>query len=127
VITVEEAVRIQQILIEQFGGTSGLRNLELLESALARPYQTFDGQELYLNPEDKAAALLESLVMNHPFLDGNKRIGYVLMRMILLENDLDIDASQDEKYQVIVDVSIGSMKFEQIKNWIKSRLIKNMS
>ena len=106
-ITVEESIRIHQILIENFGGASGLRNRELLESALTRPYQTFDGQELYPNPEDKAAALVESLVINRPFLDGNKRIGYVLMRIMLLEDNLDLVATKDEKYELIIEISKG--------------------
>ena len=125
-ITVDYVLRIQQILIEQFGGSSGLRSRELLESALARPYQTFDGHDLYPDPEDKAAALVESLVINHPFLDGNKRLGYVLMRIILLDQNLDIRASTEEKYELIIDISKGSLKFEQIRDWIKLRLIKNV-
>lgn len=125
-ITVDDAIRIQQILIGQFGGSSGLRSRELLESAMARPYQTFDGQELYPNPEDKAAALVESMVINHPFLDGNKRIGYVMMRMILLDNAFDVTATTEEKYELIIEISKGLMKFEQIRDWIKLRLTKNV-
>lgn len=112
------------ILIMNFGGTTGLRNRELLESALARPLQTFDGKELYPNPEDKAAALAESIIINHPFLDGNKRVGYVLLRITLREFNLDIDASENEKYALIIEASKGTLNFEQIRDWIKSRLTK---
>jgi len=62
---------------------------------------TFDQNELYPSPIDKAAALIESLISNHPFIDGNKRIGYVLLRYFLLENDLDIKATQSEKFDFV--------------------------
>jgi death-on-curing protein len=68
-----------------------------LESTIHRPFSTFDQISLYPSPADKATAILESILMNHPFLDGNKRTAYVLMRMILLEQHLDIRASQEEK------------------------------
>lgn len=126
-IPVPEVIRIHQILIESFGGTNELRNREALESALARPYQTFDSQELYPNPEDKAAALVESIVINHPFLDGNKRIGYTLMRITLLEYNLDIDTSQEEKYNLIIEISTGVKKFEDIRDWLKSRLFQTLT
>ena len=85
-IPVTEALRIHEILIERFGGIKGVRDLELLKSSLNRPLQTFDGKELYPTITEKAAALLESLIKNHPFHDGNKRIGYTMCRLILLEN-----------------------------------------
>src|SRR5215217_7755987 len=71
-----------------------IRDRGILESALNRPYATFDKNELYPHATDKAAAILESLVANHPFIDGNKRIGYVMMRLTLLENKLDLAANQ---------------------------------
>ena len=89
-----------------------------MESALARPYATFDQKELYPDVIDKAAALFESLIINHPFVDGNKRISYVLMRLILLEENLDITASQDEKYKFVISASTGEFRFAEIKNWI---------
>ena len=85
-ISVAQAEQIHNVLIEKFGGLIGIRDLAGLEAALARPYATFDQHELYPEPMDKAAAVFESLVINHPFMDGNKRISYVLMRLILLEN-----------------------------------------
>ena len=71
-ISFENAVKIHSLLIEKFGGTSGIRDKNLLESALARPYQTFDKKELYPSPLEQAAALIESLITNHPFMDGNR-------------------------------------------------------
>ena len=69
-ISIDEAIRIQSVLIDKFGGTVGLRDKNLLESALTRPYQTFDNKDLYPTPSEKAAAIIESLLINHPFLDG---------------------------------------------------------
>lgn len=121
-IDLQDVLNIHTILIDKFGGTKGLRDKGLLESAINRPYATFDKQDLYPNPEDKAAAILESLLINHPFLDGNKRTAYVLMRLILLDYGLDILANQDDKYKMVIAASTGEMKFEAIKNWIQVRL-----
>lgn len=84
-----------------------------------RPYQTFDGKELYPTPLDKAAAILESIVKNHPFTDGNKRTGYVLARLLLMNDQLDIEAEQNQKYQFVISISTGELNFEQIKEWLR--------
>ena len=76
-ISLEQVIKIQDILIDKFGGAKGIRDLAQLESALSRPYQTFGGIELHENQFHKAAAIIQSLLINHPFIDGNKRIGYV--------------------------------------------------
>jgi death-on-curing protein len=123
-ITVEEAVRIHVILIDRFGGINGIRDRNLLESVLSRPFQTFDKKDLYSSPVDKAAALIESIVINHPFLDGNKRFGYVAMRLILLESGLDIDAPEEDKYLFVLGIAKGELKFNEICSWIKKNLIQ---
>ena len=92
-IRLEQVLIFHTRLIEIFGGTEGIRSLELLKSALARPFQTFDGEDLYNTPFQKAAAIAESITGNHPFVDGNKRMGYVLMRLLLNQYDLDIVSS----------------------------------
>ena len=84
-ISRQEVESIHEILIEKFGGSSGIRDREILESAVGRPYQTFDQNDLYPSPIDKAAAIFESIISNHPFVDGNKRTAYVVMRLMLLE------------------------------------------
>lgn len=92
---------------------------KLANSALNRPYQTFDGNELYPTPIDKAAAILESIVKNHPFTDGNKRTGYVLARLLLMNEQLDIRANQEQKYQLVISISKGELSFDQIKEWLE--------
>ncbi|SCY37034.1 type II toxin-antitoxin system death-on-curing family toxin [Flavobacterium caeni] len=123
-ISLKEVEIIHNILIDKFGGSKGIRDLGLLESALARPFATFDNNDLYPNPVDKAAAILESIAINHPFIDGNKRTAYTLMRLILLEYQFDIMASQDEKYDLVILVSTGDYRFDEIKNWIELNLEK---
>ena len=117
----EDVIKIHKLLIDQFGGSHGVRDESSLNSAINRPFATFDQQELYPEPVDKAAAILESIVTNHPFIDGNKRTGYVLARLLLLKSGLDIKATQEEKYEMVIAVSKGEWKFEQIKDWITER------
>lgn len=123
-ISIKEVEIIHNILIDKFGGSKGIRDIGLLESALARPFATFDNNDLYPNPTEKASAILESIVINHPFIDGNKRTAYTLMRLILLENGLDIFASQESKYDLVISASTGKFRFDEIKNWIQSNLKK---
>lgn len=123
-INIEEVLRIHNLLIDTFGGSKGVRDKASLESAIHRPYATFDQMELYPDPIDKAAAILESILINHPFIDGNKRTGYVLMRLILLQYKLDIDTSQTEKYSFVIAVAKGEMTKEVIIVWLKSKVKK---
>ncbi|GAB3997445.1 type II toxin-antitoxin system death-on-curing family toxin [Spirosoma daeguense] len=118
-ITLEEVLAIHQVLIEEFGGASGVRDETILLSALQRPYSGFGAVEFYPEIGQKAAAILESIVTGHPFVDGNKRTGYVLMRLLLLEQGKDILAGQNEKYTFVIDVATGVLSFEQIVNWVK--------
>lgn len=123
-IELKDVLVIHNILIEKFGGSKGIRDKGALESAINRPYASFDKTDLYPYPADKAAAILESILINHPFIDGNKRTAYVLMRMILIENAFDINATQEDKYQMVIAASKGEIRLDEIKSWIKSRLIK---
>src|SRR6185436_4153138 len=121
-ISLAEVEKIHDILIEKFGGLKGIRDHGILDSAINRPYQTFDGQDLYPDPVDKAAAIFESIISNHPFVDGNKRTAYVLMRLLLLEHELDLAAVEEAKYDFVITAAKGELRFEQIKSWIKTNL-----
>ncbi|MBS1936510.1 MAG: type II toxin-antitoxin system death-on-curing family toxin [Bacteroidetes bacterium] len=120
-IALEEALAIHAELIEATGGSHGVRDQGGLEAALARPFATFGGQEFYPDPATKAAALLESVVKNHPFVDGNKRTGYVLARLMLLTYDMDLQASDDEEYDLVIRVATGRMDVEEVHAWMKTR------
>jgi death-on-curing protein len=104
-LDISDVLLIHERLIQEFGGTPGLRDNELLESAILRPLQTFDSAELYPSIEEKASAIIESIITNHPFIDGNKRTGYTLFRIFLLSKGKDIDCSQDEKYDFVLSVA----------------------
>ncbi len=118
--TITQVLEIHHQAIDLHGGSNGIRDVEGLESAIARPFQTFGGENLYPTHIEKSAAIIESMIMNHPFVDGNKRTGYILGRLIMLLADSDFIAIEDEKYQFVIDVSTGTFRFEEIVEWIKS-------
>jgi death-on-curing protein len=119
------AEKLHNILIDKFGGSKGIRDKGSLLAALARPYASFDQQDLYPSAAEKAAAVFESIIINHPFIDGNKRIAYLLLRLTLLESGYDISATQDEKYDMTIAASKGDIRIEEIKSWISDKLINN--
>ncbi len=121
-IEIRDVLSIHNLLIDKFGGSKGVRDQGLLESAINRPFATFDNQDLYPTHSDKAAAILESILINHPFVDGNKRTAYVLMRLILLDDGYDIAATHDEKYQIVISASKGEARFDEIKSWIEAHI-----
>jgi death-on-curing protein len=119
-IEISEAIQLHRTLIDHFGGSHGLRDTAALESALSRPFQRFDGKELYPTVQEKAAALVESILINHPFIDGNKRTGYGLLRIFLELNGFKISASSDNKYEFIINIASGTMNFEGIVKWLEA-------
>ena len=121
-ISIEEVLWIHDILIFRFGGSPGVRDKELLQSSILRPYSTFDSADLYPTAIDKASALIESIVKNHPFIDGNKRTGYTVMRLFLLNEGLDINATENQKFKFVIEIAEGKLSINEIKNWIESHL-----
>lgn len=111
-------------IVEQSGGACGLRDLELLKSAIAQPQMTFDSQELYPTLVEKAAAIGHSLIGNHPFLDGNKRIGHATIETFLLLNGFEISSTVDEQEQVILQLASGGMSREELTEWLKSHIVE---
>lgn len=106
-----EHLRLDDLLaIEEALGSPGIRDVGLLESALARPQATVFGDEAYPDLVTKAAALTHSIVTNHALVDGNKRLGLVALRLFLGLNDHDLEASQDEKFGLIMAIAEGSLR-----------------
>ena len=123
-IEVSEVIRLHHILIDNFGGSPGIRDLPGLESALARPFQTYEGKDLYPSIYEKAAALVGSVLINHPFVDGNKRTGYSLLRIYLGLYGFEISASVDNRYELVIDIASGTLKFDGILAWLKNHTKK---
>jgi death-on-curing protein len=121
-LTLNEVLEIYSHVMQQSGGTIGIRNIGSLESALAQPRMTFGGEELYPTIVEKASALGFSLIQNHPFIDGNKRTGHAAMEVFLILNGFEIDASTDEQEQVILRVASGKISREEFTDWLRTHI-----
>jgi death-on-curing protein len=118
-ITKKEILQLHELSIQTYGGAHGIRDEGMLESAIARPFQTFGGEDLYPTVYEKAAAFAESLIINHPFVDGNKRTGFAVMLATLRRGNIKLTASQNDTYNFVIAISTGEMKFEAIVEWLK--------
>lgn len=124
-LTLSELLVLYQHVIEQSGGLNGVRSIENLESAVAQPRMTFEGQDIYPSLAEKAAALGYSIIMNHPFMDGNKRAGHAAMETFLFLNGYEINASDDEQEKLILDVAAGLMNRAIFAAWLDAHLQKS--
>ena len=119
----DEVVELHRRSLARFGGMAGIRDAGLLDSAVAQPQSAFGGQDLYPALAEKAAALGFSLIINnHPFVDGNKRAGFVAMTVFLELNGKRLNCSTDEGEAVILAVASGTMARAQLAAWIESKL-----
>ncbi len=116
-LTAVQVLFIHARLLAETGGAPGVRDLGLLESAVARPQATFDGQDLYPDLYAKVAALMAGLVNNHPFIDGNKRVGVTAAALFLVRNGLQLRASNEELEQVTLEVAQGRLNVDQMATW----------
>lgn len=121
-ISLKLAKELNEIIAKASGGSAGVRDSGSLLSALNRPFQTFDAQDLYPTAIEKSAAIVESIIINHPFIDGNKRMGYAFMRLLLSEEGYVLKASENETYNLIISIAEGKMNSEEIINWIKNNI-----
>jgi death-on-curing protein len=119
-LTAEQILFIHYRLVNETGGEHGVRNLGLLESAVARPRQTFDNEELYPDIFEKSAALMESLVNNHPFIDGNKRTGIACAVLFLRQNGIAFSAKNAELEKFTLRVASSKVKRSEIVKWLKN-------
>ncbi len=114
----EQILLLHTQLIEEFGGTDGVRDYNLLDSALEAPFQSFAGEELYPTIQAKAARLGYGLIKNHTMLDGNKRIGAHAMLVFLALNGIEMKYTQKELYETVLSVAAGSMEYEDLLQWV---------
>ena len=119
-ISVEQAMRLHDHVIRDHGGSPGVRDQAGLLAALGRPYATFGGEDLYKDVYEQAAAIGESITMNHPFVDGNKRTGFALIMYVLDTAGLWINAPSEEVYQFVVDLATGEKRFEEAVEWLRA-------
>lgn len=113
---------MHELIIERHGGLRGLRDPNALEAAVAQPKHTYARTDLYPTLSDKAAALAYSLVLNHPFIDGNKRVGHAATETFLVLNGHEIDAGIDEQESLMIDLASGKLSREALAQWIASHL-----
>jgi len=118
-IDVNQIIEVQKNLINKFGGSHGTRDMNGLLSAINRPYQTFDNIDLYPTSIEKAAAITQSLVINHPFIDGNKRIGYYMCIYFIALENLQLNCTKESKRDFIIAIAEGKLDFDQIVQWLK--------
>ena len=114
----EKVKLLHQLMAEATGGSAGVRDEGLLDSAIENAFATFGGEELYPSKEEKAASLAYSLISDHAFVDGNKRIGVYVMLSFLELNGIRIEASDDDVIKLGLGTADGSMKRDEILAWI---------
>ena len=115
----EKVLLLHQLIAQETGGGVGVRDDGLLESALNNAYATFGGEELYKTKEEKAASLGFSLISNHAFVDGNKRIGVYVMLTFLEAEGIKINCTNEDVVDLGLSVAAGDMKYDEILAWIK--------
>lgn len=121
-VTAEDVIALHSRVIEKSGGIDGLRDRALLEAAVAAPLQSFGGTDFYPSILEKAARLGYGLASNHAFLDGNKRIGALMVQLILKWNGYDLQLQTGELSDAFISIASGSMSEEQLLNWICEHL-----
>jgi len=120
-LSLEQVLDLHRRQLRLFGGAARLRDRGALKSAVARPQMTFGGEDLYPEIEDKAAALMHSLVMNHPFVDGNKRVGAHACVLLLMANGVEPMFSPAELTAITLATARGEVSAEALSIWLRQR------
>lgn len=118
-LTAEQVLFIHSRLIDETGGSHGIRDVGLLQSAIAKPMATFGGEDLYSDIFQKAAALMESLIKNHPFIDGNKRTAISSTGIFLRINGYSLETSQKELEDFTLNMATGKASLDDAAKWFK--------
>lgn len=123
-VTLDVVIAIHDDMIERYGGSFGIRDLGLIQSAIARPQTSFGGEDLYPTVLDKSAALFHSLIFNHPFVDGNKRTALTTTARFLYVNGYELKAGEEEFINFPLRVENQHLSIEQITKWLKEHSYK---
>ncbi|MFQ5897399.1 MAG: type II toxin-antitoxin system death-on-curing family toxin [Candidatus Methylomirabilia bacterium] len=118
-LSVAEVLELHRRVLERWGGASGLRDTGALESAIAQPRMSFGGEELYPDLPAKVAALCFFLIRNHPFVDGNKRVGHAAMEVFLVLNGYELDASTETQERLMLQLADGSVGRDAMVEWVR--------
>jgi len=123
-LTLDEVIDLHTKSMKRSGGSPGISNKGMLESAVAQPEHTFGGEDLYPTLVEKAVALAFSLSQNHPFVDGNKRIAHAAMEKFLAFNGYEIYAEVDEQEQIFLQMASGELSRENLVKWLNGCMIE---
>ncbi len=123
-LALPDVMFLHKRLLEETGGGAGLRDIAGLESALAQPQMTFGGEELYPDITEKASALMFSLLLNHPFVDGNKRVGYAAAELFLWLNGYELQVNIDTAEEVVLSLAAGNVEREALTAWIQAHYVR---
>lgn len=121
-LTLGELIELHHQVMQQSQGAIDIRDIGALESAISQPRMTFGGEDLYPTLISKASALGFSIIMNHPFVDGNKRTGHAAMEIFLVLNGLEIDAGIDDQERVILALAAGELARDDFTNWLQQSI-----
>ena len=121
-LALDDLLEIHHVLITQTGSSPGVRDLALLDSALHRPQASFDGVDLYATLHEKAAALFHSLILNHPFVDGNKRVAFTATDVYLRLHGRQLTGTEDELYDFVIAVAAGQVTYTKVVEWMETHI-----
>jgi len=122
-LTLAEALDLHRRIVQSSGGSLGIRDLGALKSALAQPRMTFENRDLYPSLVEKVAALGYSLVMNHPFVDGNKRLAHAAMEVVLVLNGAELSAGIEEQEQLMLGLAAGTVARDELVAWLNHHVV----
>ncbi len=123
ILSQKQVLQLHACVIQRTGGTEGIRDHGLLDSALNAPFQTFDSEELYPSLIEKAVRLGYGIIKNHPFLDGNKRIGTHAMLVLLDINGITLEYEDQDLIDTILNAASGSMDYQELLNWVSLHVV----
>ena len=121
-LTKEQIIMLHEAIYERYGGSCGVLNEGMLDSALQAPFQTFGGEELFPDTKDKIMRLAYGLIKNHSFRDGNKRIGALVLLVLLELNGWHVDATNEEFADIVMGIAASEKDEEDLKQWVESHV-----
>ena len=119
-LTKEQIIKLHEMIYERYGGALGVLNEGMLDSALQAPFQTFGGEELFPDDKEKIIRLAYGLIKNHSFRDGNKRIGALVLLVMLKLNGYRVNATNEEFTDIIMGIAASEKDDEDLKKWVEA-------